>query len=104
TTTALTNGQIVSVQGESNGCIVSQQLSFTVLPIPAVSLFSDDADNIICDGEPIAFTGANASQYELFIDDVSQGPAQASPTFNPATPIGNSSVYLIGTRAYGCSD
>jgi len=102
---SLTNGQTVSVEGESNTCVVSDAISLTILPIPAVNLFSNDADNIICDGQAITLTGANANQYELFIDGVSQGAPQASPTFvNPTLPVGSNQVYLIGTAINGCSD
>ena len=104
TTTSLTNGQTVSVQGESNTCIVSQALTFTVLPIPSVSLFSNDIDNTICEGETITFTGANANQYELFVNSISQGAPQASPTFNPVLTSGLNAVYVIGTAANGCTN
>lgn len=103
-TSSLLNGQTVSVQGESNTCIVSQNLSFTVLPIPSVSLFSNDIDNILCEGQPITFTGANASQYELFINGISQGPAQASPTFSPLLTTGLNVVTVEGTSANGCTN
>ena len=103
-TTDLNNGEIVSVQGESNSCIIDQQLTFTVLPVPSVNVFSDDPDNTICEGEIITFTGSNASQYELFINDVSQGLAQGSPTFTPVLTSGLNDIYLIGTAPNGCSD
>lgn len=102
---SLTNGQIVSVNGESNTCVVTQFIQLTVLAIPAVNLFSNDADNIICDGQAITLTGANADNYELYVNGISQGAAQVSPTFtNPTLPVGSNQVYLIGTAANGCSD
>ncbi|HHZ64321.1 MAG TPA: hypothetical protein EYN51_02290, partial [Flavobacteriales bacterium] len=100
----LTNNQTVSVQGESNSCIVTQQLIFTVLPSPSVSLFSDDPDNIICQGDPIVFTSANANTYELFVNTISQGPPQTSATFSPALPSGTIPVYVLGTALNGCTD
>lgn len=105
TTTSLTDGQTISVTGESNGCYVSDQVVFTVLPNPSVSLFSDDIDNTICDGDPITLTGTNAVQYELFVNGISQGPAQASPTFtNPTLNLGSNSLYVIGTAPNGCTN
>ncbi|MBL1279888.1 MAG: T9SS type A sorting domain-containing protein [Fluviicola sp.] len=103
-TTNLTNGQVVSVIGESNTCTVSQAIPFTVLALPSVSLFSDDPDNTICQGDVITFTGANAALYELFVNSTSQGTPQVSPTFTPALPTGVDTVYIIGTAANGCSD
>lgn len=103
-TNSLSNGQIVTVTGESNTCLVSQSITMSVLPIPSVNLFSSDADNIICQGDAITFTAANASQYELFINGLSQGAPQVSPTFTPSVPTGSNEVYIIGTAANGCSD
>ena len=103
-TASLNNGQIVTVIGESNTCIIPQSITFTVLNIPSVSLFSDDPNNILCDGENITLTGANADSYDLYINSV-LSVSQPSPTFiNPALTVGPNSVYLIGTAANGCSD
>lgn len=99
----LSDNQIVSVNGYLNGCPVGQSLQFSVLNTPSINLFSDEADNAICEGESITFTAANGSQYELFVNNVSQGPAQASPTFTPTLPTGSDTVYVIGTAANGCS-
>ncbi|MFK7786855.1 MAG: T9SS type A sorting domain-containing protein, partial [Crocinitomicaceae bacterium] len=104
TTSSLIDGQTVTLNGESNGCVIQEQLTYTVLSTPAVSLFSNDADNIICDGEPIIFTSANANTYQLFVDGLPFGVTQNFPTFiNPALPIGTSSVFVEGTGANGCS-
>jgi alpha-tubulin suppressor-like RCC1 family protein len=103
-TNGLTNGQTVLVVGESNLCTVNQSLTFTVLAIPSVSIFSDDPDNAICQGDPIEFTGANAISYELYVNNLVVAGPQASPTFNPSLPAGNDLVYIIGTAANGCSD
>jgi len=103
-TTTLTNGQSISVIGESNTCTVSQVIPFTVLSLPTVSLFSNDPDNTICQGDPITLTGANASTYELFVNNTSQGAPQVSPVFNPLLPSGVDTVFIIGTGSNGCSD
>ncbi len=102
-TSTLQNNEIVTLVGESNGCTVSQTMTFEVLTVPFVDIFSDDIDNTICNGETITFTGATADNYELFIDGVSQGAPQPGQTFTPALPIGTSSVYIVGTLANGCS-
>lgn len=102
--TTLNPGNVVSVNGESNGCIVSQNIPMTILPAPSVGLFSDEPDSTICDGEAITLTGANATNYDLYVNGVLT-TSQASPTFvNPALPVGTNTVYLIGTGANGCTD
>lgn len=100
---SLLNGQTVTVNGESNGCIVSQSITITVLPVPSVNIFSNDPDNAICEGESITFTGTNAVQYQLYVNSIPQGVPQAAPTFTPALIAGNHSIYIIGTAANGCS-
>jgi len=101
---ALSNGNIVSVTGFSNGCSVSQQATITVLNNPNVLLFSSDPNNTICVGESITFTGANAAQYQLFVNGASAGAPQASPSFpNPNLTTGNNTLYVIGTAVNGCS-
>lgn len=103
-TNGLTNGQTVLVVGESNTCTINQSLTFTVLGLPSVSLFSDDPDNLICQGDAIQFTGANAATYELYVNNLLVAGPQASPTFNPSLPAGSDLVYIIGTASNGCSD
>lgn len=104
-TSSLTNGQTITVKGESNTCVVSASNTFTVLTNPNVSLISNNDDNIICDGEAINFTGANAAQYEFFVNNTSvQGPAINSALSNPALNIGLNDVFVIGTANNGCTD
>ncbi len=103
TTSSLINGQTVRVTGTSNTCPVSSALTFTVLSLPTVPLFSNDPDNTICFGDPITLTSANCSTYELFANNVSQGLAQVSQTFNPSLAAGSNALKVIGTGANGCS-
>lgn len=104
-TNALTNGQSVSVNGESNTCVVSAVNTFSVLAKPNAGIISDDADNIICDGESITFTGSNATQYEFFVNNTSvQGPVTNSLLVDPALSIGQNDVFVIGTANNGCTD
>lgn len=104
-TSSLTNGQIIQVQGVSNTCLVSQSQTFTVLINPIVDLISNDADNIICEGDPIIFTGSNASSYEFFVDGASvQGPSTDFTLNNPAFAPGPHTVIITGTAGNGCTD
>lgn len=100
---SLNNNQTITVNGESNGCIVSQSLTFTVLSVPNVNIFSSDADNTVCEGQSITFTGTNGATYDLILNGSSVG-SQASPTFTPALPNGTSTVFIIGTAPNGCAD
>jgi alpha-tubulin suppressor-like RCC1 family protein len=105
TTSTLLNGQTISVMGESNTCYLGQQQTFTVLTVPNVQLFTSDIDNTICEGGNISFTAANAAQYEFFVDGVSyQGPSSNNSLVNPALPVGNLEVVVIGTAGNGCTD
>lgn len=104
-TSTLLDGQVVTVNGVSNGCLVSQNQTFTVLINPVVDLFSNDVDNIICEGDPITFTGANASTYEFFVDGISvQAPSTDFTLDNPAIAPGAHTVTVVGTAGNGCTD
>jgi alpha-tubulin suppressor-like RCC1 family protein len=101
----LSNGNIVSVTGFSNGCNVSQQATITVLINPNVLLFSSDPNNTVCVSENITFTGANATQYQLFVNGTAVGAPQPTASFvNPALITGTNSIYVVGTAANGCSN
>jgi alpha-tubulin suppressor-like RCC1 family protein len=104
TTTSLINNQSVSVRGISNGCSSnSNSITTTVNPMPNTLLFSNDPDNKICFGENITFTALNSTQYEFFVNGVSQGPASATNTLTTTTlPSGNTAVTVRGTFG-GCT-
>lgn len=101
---SLVDGQVILVNGESNGCEVSQQLTFTVIDNPVVGINSSDPDNIICFGDPITFTGSSATSYELYVGGVLTAGPQGSPTFsNPSLAVGNNNVTIQGTAGTGCT-
>lgn len=104
-TTGLINGQTVSVNGESNTCIITQQSSWVVLNNPVVDLFSSSATNTVCIGDPITFTGANASQYDFLINGTTvQGPSTDASLVNPTFAAGANEVQVVGTAGNGCTD
>ena len=95
--TSLTNGQVVSVNGYTNGCFdVSNSFTFVVNPIPLVLLSSDDIDNIICEGTAITFTATGATTYELFIDGVSLAPPSTTSFFTNSTFSVNTLIEVVG--------
>lgn len=104
-TSGLINGQEITVVGESNGCLVQQSQVFNVLNNPNVGFFSDDLDNIICDGDAIDFIGANAGSYEFFVNGSSvQGPSVLTTLSNPILNIGTNQVQVVGIAGNGCTD
>lgn len=106
TTSSLSNGQTVLLEGESNTCIVSESDNFVVLTNPVVGLFSSDLDNIICDGNPITLTAANAGTYEFYVNGLSvQGPSVLTSLIDPASlVIGSNPIQVVGTAGNGCTD
>ncbi|HLP14556.1 MAG TPA: T9SS type A sorting domain-containing protein [Flavobacteriales bacterium] len=103
-TSSLTNGQTVSVAGESGGCLITDDLLFTVLPLPSINLFSSDPDFTICDGAPLTLTAANGVSYQLYVNGSPLGAPQVSPTFtNPTLAVGSNTIYVEGTGTNGCS-
>lgn len=104
TTSTLTNGAIVKVIGESNGCSVSDQISMTVNSVPNVNSICSDADRTICFGDPITFTGSGADlSYQISIDGALSAP-QASGVFNPSLSVGSHPIFIIGNSSNGCSN
>jgi alpha-tubulin suppressor-like RCC1 family protein len=104
TTTTLLNNQNIRVRGTSNGCATTTSaIIFTVNPLPSISLFSSDLDNAICFGDNITFTALGGSQYEFFVDGISQGAPSNTNTFSTASlPAGTPKVWVLGTQN-GCS-
>jgi alpha-tubulin suppressor-like RCC1 family protein len=99
------NGQIIEVVGESNGCEVAASNTFSVLSIPNVNMTSNHPTNTICDGDPIDFTGSNASNYEYFVNNASvQGPITNPLLSNPTFISGLNDVFVVGEANNGCTD
>ena len=105
TVTNLTHGQVVTLNGYDLGCGNSSAdaYTFTVSAVPTVSIASNDADNIICEGDTIEISGAGATDYELFMDGVSVGPASVTNLYELDTLTTNHSFYFSGAIS-GCSD
>jgi alpha-tubulin suppressor-like RCC1 family protein len=104
TTTSLLNNQNVRVTGTSNGCSTnSSGITFSVNPLPTVSLFTSNSNNSICEGTSVTYTALGATQYEFFVNGVSQGAPSPTNTFTTTTlPPGTPGVTVRGTFN-GCS-
>ncbi len=72
---ALNNGDIITVQGQTNTCvsISPPSITYQVFNYPSTSLASstNPANNIICFGDTVTFTGGGATNYEYFVDGIS---------------------------------
>jgi alpha-tubulin suppressor-like RCC1 family protein len=102
---ALTNGNTVSVIGQSiEGCVFTAPQTFTYIvnPIPVVTLTSSDADQTICAGELVQFTSGGSSTYQFFVNGIAQGPVTGTPLFSTSSLANNDIVTVTGTTN-GCS-
>jgi alpha-tubulin suppressor-like RCC1 family protein len=92
----LNHGDIVSVEGRSNTCVrsASDSIQFAVFNYPTTQLSSSDADNAICYGTNVQFTGTGAMTYEYFVD----GNSVSAPgnTYNTTLLEDGQVVTLVG--------
>ncbi|MDY0780663.1 VCBS domain-containing protein, partial [Tenacibaculum sp. IB213877] len=82
--------------GEATGTI-------TVNALPTAGLSSSDADNTICAGESVTFTGTGGDVYEFFVDGVSVQAESATATYT-TTGLSNGqevTVRVVNTTT-GC--
>ncbi|MCG8582831.1 MAG: gliding motility-associated C-terminal domain-containing protein [Bacteroidales bacterium] len=79
----LTDGQIVKVKvTNATGCEDTHAgIAITVNPLPTADISSSDADNIICDGDEVTFTGSGGDLYEFFVNGISVGAPSAATTY-----------------------
>ncbi len=100
--TSLSNGDIVSVIGQTLGCAAPQvSNTMTVIIPPTVTLTSSDADNVICLNESVTFTASGAATYEFFIGSTSQGAPGTQNTFTTTSILDGQTVEVIGYQG-GC--
>src|SRR5690606_14246672 len=105
TTSNLTNNQVISITGSTNGCFnTGNSIAFTVNPIPSVSLSSTDVDNVFCDDVNVVFTANGATNYEFFVNGISQGPSSPVNSINSSGfTTGVIPIQVVGT-SNGCSN
>src|SRR5690606_23421851 len=104
TTSNLGDGQVVSATGSTNGCSnTSNTITFTVNPVPTVTLSGSDADNIFCIDNVVTFTAGGATNYEFFVGGVSQGAPSGVNTINSSSfTAGSYAVSVVG-ESNSCS-
>ncbi len=102
---SFTNGQIMTVLGSSLGCTAtSAPMTFTVNPIPSVTITSNDPNNIFCQGDNVTYQANGAAVYSLSLNGQLQGPPSAQNTIlMQAYPAGSYALQVVGTTN-GCSN
>jgi len=97
--TTLNNGDVITVSGANNGCTtLSNPIPVSVIVYPTTILVSSNPTNEICFGELVTFTTNGASEYEFFVNDISQGIASTNPILNTTTLEHADSVWVIGSN------
>ena len=92
----------VSVTGEASNCSTTSSVTITVNPLPTVSIVSSDADNSICQGETVVYTGSGGDLYEFFINGVSQGSPSPTASISINNLNDNDVVSVEGSSFSGC--
>lgn len=101
-TDSLTNGQIVQIYGSDNICATfGNSIPFSVYSYPVTSIISDDADQTICQGDQVVFTGLGAFDFEFFVNGVSvQGPITQDSLIT--TTINDGDIITVEGGNQGC--
>ncbi len=99
----LTNGQQVSVRGTTGACLPTA-ITITAHATPSVALSSSDIDNTICNGDNVTFIASGTTNYEFFIDGVSQGASSINSQFSTSTLSTGQTVTVKGYSVNGCSN
>ena len=105
TTTGLNDGDAVKVVvTNANSCVDSTAaITTTVNALPAPTLSSDDADNIICAGDQVIFTGGGGTNYEFKLNGTTVQNG-ASTTYTTTGLSDGDGVKVIVTNANSCVD
>ncbi|MBS2213785.1 gliding motility-associated C-terminal domain-containing protein [Carboxylicivirga mesophila] len=96
----LTDGQLVTVRAiDATGCEDTHVgITITVNPLPTAVISSSDADNTICEGDEVTFTGSGGDLYEFFINGTSVGAASAANTYVTNTLVDGDRVSVNVTN------
>lgn len=107
TTDSLTNGQIVTVSGQTGGCSASSSQSYTVEVLPefSVNLNTTDSDSLLCHGETIDFnaiTAAGTYTYNLYNGSTIIATNTSGNFSGTTLADGTSNIHLSATKN-GCT-
>ncbi|QHT71730.1 PKD domain-containing protein [Rhodocytophaga rosea] len=104
TTSIVEDGKTVTVKATSPyGCSITSAGITTTAYTVAVTLTSNDPDNITCPGDAVTFTAtsATATSYEFLVNGVSKQNS-ASKTFTTSTLTNGQTVIVKASNSYGC--
>ena len=99
---SLENGQTVSVEGSAGACL-PDPVEITVRPLPEASLSCSEPDTTTCQGDMITFSASGGSEYEFFIDGISQAAASTSSQLSSESMTDGQTVSVLAFSNYGCS-
>lgn len=101
--TNLSHTDTVRVTGDSLGCLANGNIDYIIAvnPIPNTSITPSVLSSTICDGENLTYTFSGATTYEVFINDVSQGPASGTTTYSSFSFSDGDRIKVLGS-AFGC--
>jgi len=103
-TSALTNGNTVSVKGYSAaGCTSTSPTTFTysVNALPNVSMNISPGLSV-CSGNPVTISASGASTYQFFLNGTAVGPVSVLSSISSSSYANNSTFYVVGSVG-GCS-
>ena len=85
---------------DASGCTDFSSVSLNDPGASVVTLVSSDNDNIICEGESVAFTASGAFQYQFYVDGV---PVSSQNPFVTTALQDGQNVYVTGTDFNFCT-
>lgn len=97
-------GDVITVEGYTNNCsnISPEAISYTVFAIPSVNLEAT-SEISICEGEEITAVANGASEYEFFLNGISQGTSSSNNIFTSTSLSDNDEITVVGSQNI-CSD
>ncbi len=99
-TWTLTVADVLNLDG---GSLNGWSLEICYGPELVAGITSSDADNTICEGESVTFTGSGGTMYEFFVDNISQGSASTTNTFTTSSLTNGQKVKVTVSNGSGCS-
>lgn len=93
----VTNGTAYTVQGERNGCVsmAPETYTYTVFSLPNVNL-EPITPISVCEGALVSIRATGATEYEFFINAISQGPASPNDVFESMSLANNDQITVVG--------
>ena len=89
---------IVDVYTDNFGCKDTSAYPLNIHAPVHVSITSSVADFTICQGQSITFTSTGATDYQFYVNGVSQGAPSPDSTFTTTTLTNHSEVFVIGSN------